>query len=178
MDVLSHGLWTAIAAKQTRHFHQTLSIGWAAFWGVFPDIFSFAIPAVVRLWWFATGTRHTLLPQANTPRHFQYVWQLYNCSHSLPVFAVVFGVTWALRSRPFLELCGWMFHILIDVVTHRGIFAVQFLWPLSSYTVNGIRWENPWFLAINYGLLCVTGGWLWLRSRGSDSQINNGTAKC
>jgi hypothetical protein len=42
---------------------------------------------------------------------------------------------------------------------------VHFLWPLSNYGFNGIRWEEPWFLAVNYGLLVVVLAWLWLQNR-------------
>jgi len=165
MDVISHGLWTAVAAKKSRQLRPHLSVGWTAFWGIFPDLFSFAIPAVVRLWWYATGTTHTLLPQANSPQHFQFVWQLYHCSHSLLVFAAIFGIVWAVRGKPSFELCGWLLHILIDVVTHQGIFAIRFLWPVSSWSVKGIRWENPWFLGVNYAALLGILGWMWWRSR-------------
>lgn len=176
MDVVAHGLWTMAAASGARtKLKRPISLGWAVFWGVFPDLFSFAIPAVVRLWWFASRTPHTLLPQAGGAQHFQFVWQLYNGSHSLVIFAAVFGIVWAWKGRPVLDLCGWMLHVLIDIATHQGIFAVQFLWPVSSYAVNGIRWENWWFMATNYVLLCGALGWMWLRSRQPESELIHGT---
>ena len=102
MDILAHALWTTAAAKIVRDkTGQRLSLGWAAFWGVFPDLFSFTVPALVRVWWYATGATHSLLPDAHRAQHFQYVWQLYHCSHSLVVFAVVFVVVWAVLRRPY-----------------------------------------------------------------------------
>lgn len=169
MDILGHALWTtAAAAGARRRLGCQVHLGWAAFWGIFPDVFSFAIPAIVRIWWYATGTTHSLMPQANSAQHFQFVWQLYHCSHSLVVFAVVFGVVWGLAGRPVLELLGWPLHILIDIPTHRGIFAIHFLWPLSSYGVQGIRWESPWFMGMNYGLLVLVFGGMWMRNRRRD----------
>lgn len=134
-------------------------------WGVFPDLFSFTIPAIVRIWWYLTGTTRSLLPDARSAPHFQYVWQLYHCSHSLVVFAVVFGLAWTILRRPVLEMLGWALHILIDISTHQGIFAVHFLWPLSNYGFNGIRWENRWFMAANYAGLLAAFAWLWVHKR-------------
>lgn len=166
MDIIAHALWTTAAATTGRQrLHRRIHLGWAAFWGIFPDLFSFTIPAVVRIWWYATGTTQSLLPDAHGPKHFQFVWQLYHFSHSLLVFAVVFGVVWWLARRPVLELLGWGLHILIDIVTHQGIFAIHFLWPLSSYGFDGIHWESPWFLTMNYGLLIAVFLWMWVRTR-------------
>jgi hypothetical protein len=44
---------------------------------------------------------------------------------------------------------------VIDVFTHRGMFAVKFLWPVSSVHFDGMRWETPWFLAVNFAALAV-----------------------
>jgi membrane-bound metal-dependent hydrolase YbcI (DUF457 family) len=63
-------------------------------------------------------------------------------------------------------LLGWALHILIDVFTHRGLFAVKFLWP------DGIRWETPWFLAANFTVLAAIYLLLWIyRVRASSSGV-------
>jgi len=164
MDIFAHALWTAVAAKivgdKTR---KPIRLGWAAFWGVFPDLFTFTVPAVMRVWWYSTGTTHSLLPDPQSARRLQFAWQLYHCSHSLLVFALVFGLVWLIFRRPVFEMLGWALHILIDIPTHQGIFAVRFLWPLSNYAFSGIRWEAPWFLAANYGVLFGLLAWLWVQ---------------
>jgi hypothetical protein len=166
MDIVAHALWTTAAAIPLRQqLRRPINLGWAAFWGVFPDVFSFAIPAAVRIWWYATGVTASLRPDAKSAQHFQFVWQLYYCSHSLIVFAAVFGMVWVVARRPVLELLGWGLHILIDIPTHQGMFAVHFLWPLSSYGISGMRWESPWFLAANYGALIMVYFWMWVRDR-------------
>lgn len=114
---------------------------------------------------YVTGTTHSFLPGAHGAPHFQYLWQLYHGSHSLVVVAVVFGLVWAICGRPVLEMSGWALHILMDIHTHHGIFAVHFLWPLSNYGFNGIRWENHWFLTLNYTTLLAVLGWLWIRPK-------------
>jgi len=166
MDILAHALWTAGGAVPLRRrLRRPLSVGWAAFWGVFPDVFIFAIPALVRIWWYLTGTTKSLLPDAHGPQHFQYVWTLYYASHSLIVFGLIFGIAWLVARRPILEMLGWGLHILIDIPTHQGIFALHFLWPLSSYGISGFRWENRWFFAANYAALFLLYFWLWIGAR-------------
>ena len=65
---------------------------------------------------------------------------------------------------------GWALHILIDIPTHQGIFAVHFLWPLSNYGFNGIRWEARWFMVGNYTALLTVFTWRWLRHKRPDSR--------
>ena len=166
MDIFAHALWTAAAGiSARRRLRRPIHLGWLIFWGIFPDVFSFLIPAAVRIWWYATGVTPHLLPDANSPQHFQFVWQLYYGSHSLITFGVVFGLIWLLRKRPVVELLGWGLHILIDIPTHQGIFALHFLWPLSSFSVSGLRWENRWFFTANYGVLLVVYAWKWIKNR-------------
>ena len=74
--------------------------------------------------------------------------------------------------RPVLEMLGWALHILIDILTHKAIFAVHFLWPLSDYGFNGIRWENRWFMALNYAALLAAFTWLWVHTRKAHSRTS------
>ncbi len=90
----------------------------------------------------------------------QQKWAIWP-SIGLLVFAVSFAVLWLLMRRPVFAALGWMLHILFDIFTHREMFAIQFLWPVSSFHVDGIRWETPWFLAATYATLVVAGLLLW-----------------
>lgn len=166
MDILAHALWTAgTVPPMRRRLRRPLSLRWAVFWGVFPDVFSFAIPALVRIWWYLSGTTKSLLPDPHGPQHFRYVWTLYYASHSLVVFTLIFGLAWLLARRPILEMLGWFLHIVIDIPTHQGIFALHFLWPLSTYGFSGFRWENHWFMAANYTALFLLYLWMWIEPR-------------
>src|SRR5215831_2414439 len=166
MDILAHALWTAGAALPVRRrLYLELSLRQAIFWGVFPDVFSFAIPAVVRIWWYLSGTTSSLLPDPKGPQHFRFVWTLYYASHSFLVLGLVFGIAWLCAKRPVWELLAWSVHILIDIPTHQGIFALHFLWPLSSYGLSGLRWESNWFLAANYTALVLLYSWIWIGDR-------------
>lgn len=167
MDILAHALWTtAIAVPARQKIMRPISLPWTAFWGVFPDLFSFTIPAILRIWWYATGVTHSLRPDPESAKRLQFVWQLYHCSHSLITFTAVFALGWLLARSPMLEMLGWALHILIDIATHQGIFAIHFLWRFSAYSVSALRWENSRFFAATYGALLLMYLWLWIRHRG------------
>ena len=176
MDILAHGLWTTAAGVVgQKNLKQRLHLGWLAAWGVLPDLVVFTIPASVRIWRLLTGASRTLLPDGRGP-HFEWVWGFYNLTHSALVFAICFAAFWLLVQKPVLEMLGWAIHIIIDVFTHSGLFAIKFLWPVSSIHVDGKRWETPWFLAANYAALASLYLWLWLhRVNGRDSQQRSHT---
>lgn len=165
MDVLAHALWsTAGGLAARRKFHWRIHLGWLAAWSVLPDLVVFAIPAAVRIGRFLTGASKTLLPDGSGPR-FDWAFGIYNVTHSAVVWALCFGAVWLVARRPVLELLGWALHIAIDIFTHTGIFAIKFLWPLSSVHFDGIRWETPWFLALTYVALAAVFLMLCVRAR-------------
>ena len=163
MDVFAHALWSVAGGIAARdRWHWRIHLGWLAAWSVLPDLVAFAIPAAVRIGRFLTGASRTLLPDGSGPR-FDWVFGIYNFTHSAVVWALCFGVVWLVTGRPMLELLGWGLHIAIDIFTHAGIFAIKFLWPLSSVHLGGVRWETPWFLALTYLALAAAFLMLWIR---------------
>jgi hypothetical protein len=54
-----------------------------------------------------------------------------------------------------------MLHILLDSFAHRGMFAIQLLWPASSIHLDGIPWETGWSLAATCGTLAGVCCLLW-----------------
>jgi hypothetical protein len=155
LDVFAHALWsTAGGIAGRRKFHWRIHLRWLAAWSVLPDLVVFAIPAAVRIGRVVTGASKTLLPDGSGPR-FDWAFGIYDVTHSAVVWALCFGAVWLVAHRPVMELLGWALHIAIDILTHTGIFAIKFLWPLSSVHFDGIRWEKPWFLALTYIALAV-----------------------
>ena len=204
MDTLAHGLWATAAAKANNRFAQRkFRTGWFVFWGVLPDLFSFT-PAVAWLVWqviiegvpFAEVPRPELLPPEvrKTFPVFRLTNALYYLSHSLIIFAGIFLLVWAIRrywlkSRQavpmngslmraggaYWEMTGWMLHILIDIPTHtRRLYPTPFLWPLSDFTIDGISWGRPWFLALNYSSLLIVFLLLRLKSRKKQEGLLSG----
>jgi len=155
MDIVSHGLWGAIAFGRKNR-----SSFWLAFlFGIAPDLLSFGI-----LWSAATlglaekpdfseGTP----PESSIPL---YVHHLYNVTHSFIVFLFVFLLLWFLLKRPLWELSAWGLHVLVDVPTHSyAFFPTPVLWPLFAWKFNGWQWNNPQILIPNYVVLSLLYAW-------------------
>lgn len=156
MDVFSHGLWGGIAfgRRRKRDF-------WAAvLFGMLPDLISFgpfflmALLGVIPLR-FGGPPSLDIIPQ--------FVFFLYSVTHSLIVFALVFGAVWARRKRAYVPLAAWGLHILVDIPTHSTqFFPTPFLWPLSSVHVNGVPWSHPMIFFTDVVFLIVLYVWFFV----------------
>lgn len=166
MDILAHGLWSGIAYKVSRRkAKKLLNLNKFIFWGVFPDLFSF----IALFGWFSwqlvfNGTSPSDLPMphevepfpSDTIFIFKLTYTLYNLSHSLFIFAVVFVLATIIFKKPIWELNAWFIHILIDIPSHSyQFFPTPFLWPFSSYRFNGFYWGMPYFLIFNYLVIFI-----------------------
>lgn len=175
MDIFSHGLWTGAAAELLNRTKfkmrpRKLHVIWTAFWGVFPDLFAFGLPMSVIIVRSLFGLPNQYTPD---PVDFEPAGDpaalfrgsssaaeiffsrlpafFYHVSHSIFVFAAIFGLVWLLCKRPVWEMGGWLFHILIDIPTHSyRFYPTPFLWPLSGFKFNSFSWAEPWFLVPNY----------------------------
>lgn len=77
-----------------------------------------------------------------------------------------------LRRSLWIPLLGWWSHIIIDVFTHSAdYYPSPVLYPFTQAGFDGIAWNTPWFMVLNYVALGTTGWWLW-RSRASKKAIN------
>lgn len=162
MDILAHTLWANAAARKANDALEKKNKSarihplWTAFWGVFPDLFAFTIPFTIVIYGVLAGTVPLdSFPSHHLPDGFDIARTLYNYSHSLVIWAGVFGITWIIWKRPRLELLGWALHILIDIPSHTTeFFPTPFLFPLSDYQFPyGISWGNQWYMIINYAAL-------------------------
>lgn len=168
MDIVAHGLWTAVGARAINlNRKRRINPFLAAWWGVFPDLFAFTVPFV---WLLVSGYRfHS--PDAEPPptdshQALRLASSLYNLSHSAVVFVAVVVILFLLTRRVRLEMYGWLLHILIDIPTHSyRFFPTPFLWPISEFKFNGFSWADPRFMVVNYGLLVVVYVVLWVRRR-------------
>jgi hypothetical protein len=186
MDILAHTLWAnamarganIIAEKKNqsapdqsggqvgKKFH--MHVGWTAFFGVFPDLFAFTIPFTLRFYNILFSGNPVSSFFMNPHREgervvaggFDLAHNLYQYSHSLVIFTVVFVLVWAFYKRPRYELLGWGLHILIDIPSHvLAFYPTPFLFPISDYRFPyGIQWSNYWYMVINYGALLLVWG--------------------
>jgi len=182
MDILSHGLWAGVAAKGINiKRERKLNVWLTAFWGIFPDLFAFTIPfawLLGNLLWGNVNLSDIHRPTGAEPENkllfgngntnqaqssLAYLTSyLYNISHSLVIFLLVFGLV-ILTKKIFKkeniipwEMGGWLLHILLDIPTHSYVFyATPVFWPLGSWKFSGYPWAHPWFIAANYSAIAI-----------------------
>jgi hypothetical protein len=174
MDIVSHGLWGAIAFGR-----KSRSSFWLAFiFGIAPDFFSFGVLYVAAMLNlseppdFSNGTP----PESTIPLYVHY---LYNVTHSILVFVVVFFLIWLFLKRPVWEVAAWGLHVLVDVPTHSyAFFPTPVLWPFFGWKFNGWQWMSPSILIPNFVLLSLLYAWYllkpyWRKREGQDSFQRN-----
>ena len=172
MDILAHTLWTTATARkgniegEKKNKKFKVNLYWTAFLGIFPDLFAFTLPFIFSFYKVITGQQ--VFGSFNT-RHqvadgFNLSHTLYQYSHSLALWLLVFLIVWLIFKRPIWELLGWGLHILIDIPSHSVLFfPTPFLFPISTYVFPyGIAWSNIYFMIINYtALVLLWGGFLF-----------------
>jgi len=85
-----------------------------------------------------------------------YAQNLYNATHSLIVFALIFSLVWLFNRKPLWIMLAWALHILIDIPTHDiTLFPTPFLWPLSQFRFDGISWHKPIVMILDVSLLFI-----------------------
>lgn len=144
-----------------------INLGWVTFFGVLPDLFAFGIPMILAApSIIANGL-------SRNSHHFGISSTLYQYSHSIVIWAIVFAIVWIIYKRPRLELLGWALHILIDIPSHAATFyPTPFLFPISDFKfLYGISWSNKWYMIINYSLLLIVT--LYFLSKKRKPRIND-----
>lgn len=172
MEILAHTLWTTAGVKKVNEKKlKGKPIGYisAAFWGIFPDLFAFTIPFIYSFYrvfvkgeaFVSFATRHQVADG------FNLAHTLYQYSHSLIIFAVIFAIIWLLFKRPYLAMLGWPLHIILDIPSHSvNFFPTPFLFPISNYHFPyGVAWRTPWFMVVNYILIFIVWGFILIKNR-------------
>ncbi|OHA01763.1 MAG: hypothetical protein A3C11_00195 [Candidatus Sungbacteria bacterium RIFCSPHIGHO2_02_FULL_49_12] len=149
MDIVAHALWSGAIYNKKR-------VWWAVFFGVAPDLFSFGIFTVGRL--LSGRLFSPAIVYGDIPRHLvvpTYVHALYDVTHSVLIWAVLFSIGWFYFQRIPWEFTAWALHIVIDIPTHSlEFFPTPFLWPLPQpFFIDGTSWATPWFLVLNYAAI-------------------------
>jgi len=162
MDIISHALWSGALFKSVnlKLKRKNFNFWWAAFWGMFPDLFAFVIPYIIFFIIIISGKGFVFSNLSSTvqsPPYSGIVETLYTISHSLVIFTIVFLLMWVIFRKPVWILFGWLLHILIDIPTHLiGHFATPMFWPISNFRINGlIYWREPLFMIIDIITLII-----------------------
>lgn len=166
MDTFSHALWGGAAALAIglRYPVTRTQVGGAMAMGLMPDVVQ-AIP--VAIW--ALGQAEPMRTLASfalavpgrelaMPATVEEISHHLHCAfHSLVVVALVTLVAWRALPAVRVPLSGWWLHILVDIPTHSAsYYAVPFLYPITSWGLDGIAWTKPWMIALNYTALALT----------------------
>jgi hypothetical protein len=175
MDILAHALWAGAGVTFARRR-----------WAIRPRTVAFtvglaALPDLIHLlplaaWWaFGDGTLEVLwayaiavpsheptLPPtvALLSHHLHCIW------HSALVAGAGTLLLWIVLRSLWVPLIGWWSHIVIDVFTHSADFyPAPVLYPITERGFDGIAWNRPWLMALNYAALAAIGVWLAWRRR-------------
>ncbi len=176
MEILAHTLWTTAGVKKlndNKSKNKPISYLWASFWGIFPDLFAFTIPFFYSFYrvlikgesFGSFATRHQVADG------FNLAHTLYQYSHSLIIFSIVFLFVWIILKRPYIAMFGWLLHILLDIPSHSiSFFPTPFLFPISDYNFPyGIAWSTPWFMILNYILIFIIWAFILIKKRKGDN---------
>jgi hypothetical protein len=157
MDILAHALWASagVAAIQQRDLGHMLPIlGWAGLGdGSLAQLWRYA---------FALPGQEPVVPSivAMAAHH------LHCTLHSAIVAGLVTLLAWRALHRLWLPLSGWWSHIVIDIFTHSAdYYPAPVLYPITQRGFDGIAWNTPWFMVLNYLALAGTGLWLVRKMR-------------
>jgi hypothetical protein len=171
MDILSHTLWAgagvALARRRWAVAPQTAAL--TMLLAALPDVFHL-LPIIG--WWlvgdgsFAIVRAYAIAVPGQEPwvPPLIALWSqhLHCVTHSALVAGVVTLSLWTIRQALWIPLLGWWSHIVIDVFTHSAdYYPSPVLYPITQRGFDGLAWNTPWFLVLNYAALCVVGGWLW-----------------
>jgi len=174
MDIVAHAFWagagTVLAAWRfpVRRFpieRRTVVATMAL--AAMPDLMQF-LPV---LWWVSFGdgpwaalyALAAALPgqePAMPPVIALSSHHLHCIAHSAVIAGALTVVMWIATRSLWMPMLGWWSHILIDVFTHSADFyPVPVLYPITERGFDGIAWNEPWFMALNYTALGVLGVW-------------------
>lgn len=163
MDIVSHGLWGGVAFGRKNRTRFLL----AFLFGIVPDLLSFGAFFVSMALGFVERPNFSAEPPPAADAIPLYVHYLYNVTHSVIVFALLFVLLWILFRRPIMESLAWGLHILVDIPTHSyQFFPTPFLWPITDYKFDGMNWSEPFIFFPNVILLALIYGiWYAYRKR-------------
>lgn len=177
MDIVAHALWAGIGVallRRRRPISPAVAVATVGLAAV-PDVLHL-LP--IGFWWalgdgpwstlwsyaVAVPGREPALPiLVNALSH-----HLHCIMHSAIVAGVVTLLAWSLRRLVWIPLMGWWSHILIDVFTHStDYYPSPVLYPITQRGFDGIAWNAPWFMVLNYLALGLVGIWLVRSRRGT-----------
>lgn len=156
MDYFAHGIWSYI------FFHWIKKPWKAVAFGLVPDTLSWVILFFYNLF---LGNFHLGAPDAGVLP--EWIFLLYDVSHSLFVSFLVIGLIWIVLKKFPIYALAWPLAITFDFLTHKREFLpTPFLWPVSDWKFDGIDWATPEFMIANYILIVICLSYIYLKKKG------------
>ena len=147
MDTLSHALWGSGLFGYRGHWKL------AIFFGAMPDLVSFGVLFVVKF--FSGSLKYGGLPTLESLKQLEpfpdWLFFMDNLSHSFLTAFIVIVIAAKFKKELVWPMLAWPFHIVLDIPFHtKDFFPVQFLWPISDITFDGISWSSPYIVIPNF----------------------------
>lgn len=169
MDPFSHALWSVVVFNKLKK-----QLFWVMLFGIFPDLIS-NIPFLVwkSVYFYVLGLPVTdvvfrdwflLVP----PQIYSFFTTIYDTSHSLIVFLLIFSLIFFLNKRRFWwPILAWGLHIGLDSFSHANTIehGVRIFWPVSNLYVGLFMWSSLPFMLVNAAALAAAGLILFIRNR-------------
>ena len=170
MDILAHSLWAgaglAVAQRHVTIARRTIVA--TIVLAVLPDVLH--LLPIIAWWLFGDGSLAMVLAYSTAlpgqapalPPLVNLVSHHLHCTmHSAVVCGAVTLLLWAMRGSLWIPLLGWWSHVIIDVFTHSAVFYPSpVFYPLTFRGFDGLAWNTPWFMALNYASLVAVFIWL------------------
>jgi hypothetical protein len=136
MDTFSHALWgKGLFGYRGKSWY-------ALFFGAMPDLSSFGLLIIVRLFLGDYGDIGGGPPPLDSIPWWVYV----NYDLSLS-FISAFICIWIVKKYNkdlAFAMWAWPFHILLDFPFHsKAYFPTKLFWPLTNFSFDGIPWSRP-----------------------------------
>ncbi len=171
MDILAHTLWAGLGVAVLRRRRPVAPRTVAATLGLATAPDALHLLPILAWWAFGGGGWDAVLAYAvavpgqepGLPAEVNLLSHHLHCiMHSAVVAGVVSGLLWMLLRSLWIPLLGWWSHIVIDVFTHSAdYYAVPVLYPFTQQGFDGIAWNTPWMLALNYAAIVASTWWVW-----------------
>lgn len=171
MDILAHGLWASVgvAAANGRWAIAPRAAVVTVALAVLPDL-GHMLPmwgwglwgdgSFADLWRYALalpGQEPVMPPSVALVSH-----HLHCTMHSAIVAGGITLFVWWVRGTLWMPLLGWWSHIVIDIFTHSvDFYPSPVFYPITQRGFDGIAWNRPWFMVLNYTALTIIALWLW-----------------
>jgi hypothetical protein len=170
MDIVAHALWAGvgIAAISRARLVEARTVVATVGLAALPDLVH-TLPLIA--WWLLgegsagsvwayalalPGQEPAMPPMVAMSAHH------FHCTlHSAIVAGCVTTLLWKILGRFWLPLLGWWSHVVIDVFTHSAdYYASPVFYPLTQRGFDGLAWNTPWFMVVNYLSLGLCALWL------------------